>query len=560
MTVSFLSHRFIRLSIAPVAIALAAATAVSAQEQEPARYDVVSSFAPESGRPITVFQTRSGQFYGTTSGPDPIFSGGTSGTVFRMDAAGARTTVHRFFAGSFTPFTSDGFPAGNLFEGSDGSVYGSAYIVPESLIPPGQIFRISPAGVYTRVASISTREGVIQARDGRLYGVVEGRVFDPTQQNFGGVFRIEASGMVALFHRFDGTETLNPVGELVEIDDGSLYGVTEGGGVLHFPPPDVERPGAIFQVDPTTGAVVIRYFFAIGIRPTGRLIQGADGRLYGTTRNGGNFGLGTVFSFDRSAGTFTTLYHFSGADGENPGAGVIQGSDGRLYGTTTNGGAFGFGTAFVLSVTGELRTMHDFTSPDGGNPITELIQANDGAFYGVASTGGPDGNGVIFRIRLGTPPPPTGEFFEIVSRNSGKCLDVFGASTDAGASVIQWICHGGANQQWQLEPAGGGAVRIIARHSGLALDVFGALLDDVTPIIQWPVHGGDNQVWTLQPAGDGYVSLIAGHSGKALDVEFASTDDGARVIQYLPHGDANQQWLLRPVASTGASVTTPSAR
>ena len=162
----------------------------------------------------------------------------------------------------------------------------------------------------------------------------------------------------------------------------------------------------------------------------------------------------------------------------------------------------------------------------------------------VRATGGPDGGGVIFRVRLGTSPPD--QYVEIVSRNSGKCLDVYGASTAAAASVIQWTCHGGTNQQWRLEPAGGGAFRILARHSGQALDVYGALLDDVAPIIQWPAHGGDNQAWTLEPASDGYVRLVVRHSGKAMDVEFASTDDGARVIQYTPHGGANQQWFLRP--------------
>ena len=93
-----------------------------------------------------------------------------------------------------------------------------------------------------------------------------------------------------------------------------------------------------------------------------------------------------------------------------------------------------------------------------------------------------------------------------------------------------------------------------------ALDVFGASLDDVAPIIQWPPHGGDNQAWTLLPASDGYVSIVARHSGKAMDVEFASTDDGARVIQYTPHGDANQQWLLRAVPSTAGAVSTLSSR
>ena len=151
-------------------------------------------------------------------------------------------------------------------------------------------------------------------------------------------------------------------------------------------------------------------------------------------------------------------------------------------------------------------------------------------------------------------------FYEIVSRSSDKCLDVYGASMDAAASVIQWVCHGGANQQWRLAPVSDGAVRIIAHHSGQVLDVDGELLDDVTPIIQWPAHGGDNQAWTLEPASNGYVFIVARHSGKVLDVEGGSTDDGARVIQYTVHGGANQQWLLRAVAPAADAVSTLSAR
>jgi hypothetical protein len=140
-----------------------------------------------------------------------------------------------------------------------------------------------------------------------------------------------------------------------------------------------------------------------------------------------------------------------------------------------------------------------------------------------------------------------GRYVEIVSRHSEKCLDVFGASTDDAAAVIQWTCTGGPNQQWRLEPVASGAYRLVARHSGKALDVYGALIDDLAPAIQYPTHGGDNQLWTLEPVSGGYVRLVARHSGKALDVAGASLDDGALVIQYTAHGGANQQWLLREV-------------
>jgi hypothetical protein len=169
------------------------------------------------------------------------------------------------------------------------------------------------------------------------------------------------------------------------------------------------------------------------------------------------------------------------------------------------------------------------------------------------------GGGDAFVAKIGSETIPS-NVYEIVSRNSDKCLDVAYASAEARASVIQWICHGGANQQWRLEPVSDGAVRIIAHHSGQVLDVYGGLVDDVTPIIQFPWHGGDNQRWTVEPASNGYVFIVARHSGKVLDVESRSMDDGARVIQYTVHGGANQQWLLRAVAPAAAPITTLSER
>lgn len=558
MQITLSRVRYVMLAFLASVIAVPASRSLHAQSQA-ASYDIVSSFGAMDGTPTGIIQTRSGQLYGTASAPAPGPPGAV-GSLFAMNAAGGRTTLHTFVFvfGGPTGLSGDGTPSGRLFEGADGSVYGTSYNRFDSFIPPGQIYRVSPQGVYANlVSSHSLRAGVIQARDGRLYGVLEGTIVDTALRYYGSVVRVEANATLTTLHRFDGTDSANPVGELVQASDGTLYGVTEGGSLQPTPsgplPPAI--PAAIFRLDPATGAFAIPFRFPSGVKSAGRLIQATNGLLYGTTMNGGDFGLGTVFSLD-AAGTFTTLHHFSGADGSNPSAGVIQAADGRLYGTTRNGGAFGIGTAFVMNVTGRATTLHDFSASDGGNPVEELFQAQDGSFFGIASTGGPAGNGVIFRLRPRAVAPDG--YVEIVSRNSDRCLDVYGASTDPVAQAIQWTCHGGANQQWRLEPVSGGGFRVIARHSGQALDVFGASLDDVTPVIQYPVHGGDNQVWIVEPATDGYVTLVARHSGKAMDVEYASTADGARVIQYTPHGGVNQQWLLRPVGSNAPLSTSVS--
>ena len=151
-----------------------------------------------------------------------------------------------------------------------------------------------------------------------------------------------------------------------------------------------------------------------------------------------------------------------------------------------------------------------------------------------------------FYERAGESPPEL-QFFEVVARHSGKCLDVSGASADNLASVIQWDCHGEANQQWQFVPLGDGYYRIMARHSGKVLDVYGVSTEDLASITQYESHDGVNQQWSLEPVGDGYYRIVARCSGKALDVFGASPENGAGIIQYTPHGGENQQWLLRAI-------------
>jgi hypothetical protein len=90
-----------------------------------------------------------------------------------------------------------------------------------------------------------------------------------------------------------------------------------------------------------------------------------------------------------------------------------------------------------------------------------------------------------------------GGFVQLVAQNSGRCLDVSGGATADGARVLQWACHSGTNQQWQLQAAGDGYVRVVARHSGGCLDVSGSSTADGARLRHWACHGGANQQWRL---------------------------------------------------------------
>lgn len=88
--------------------------------------------------------------------------------------------------------------------------------------------------------------------------------------------------------------------------------------------------------------------------------------------------------------------------------------------------------------------------------------------------------------------------YNIVVGSNGKCLDIEGAQTSAGAALIQWSCHGGANQVFQLSDQGDGTFEIIADFSGQCVDVYEERSDNGAPLVQWPCHGGANQLWHLE--------------------------------------------------------------
>jgi uncharacterized repeat protein (TIGR03803 family) len=196
-----------------------------------------------------------------------------------------------------------------------------------------------------------------------------------------------------------------------------------GGVVICCP----QAPSACMLFCPPSSVAAVPAVFAIahnfsgsptdGASPLAGLIQGRDGTLYGTTNKGGSANLGTVFQIVPAGSGFTILHHFTGSptDGANPNASLIQGPDGTLYGTTHAGGSAGLGTVFQMASDGTFTILHHFTGGaiDGASPNASLIQGPDGTLYGTTRAGGSANLGTVFQI------VPAGSGFTILHHFTG---------------------------------------------------------------------------------------------------------------------------------------------
>jgi uncharacterized repeat protein (TIGR03803 family) len=208
---------------------------------------------------------------------------------------------------------------------------------------------------------------------------------------------------VTNLYSFDGppTDGGNPEAGLVQASDGNFYGTTASGGASNY--------GTVIRISPS-GAETNLYSFSgppnDGAYPFAGLVQASDGFLYGTTYKGGTssicspFGCGTVFRISPS-GVYTSLYSFGGVpnDGVGPVAPLVQGRDGYLYGTTDSAHP-GSGTIFRISTNGAYTSLYTFAGypADGSFPLGGLAAGSDGNFYGTTEGGGTYNFGIVFRF------------------------------------------------------------------------------------------------------------------------------------------------------------------
>lgn len=371
---------------------------------------VLHSFhgASDGATPNTaLIQATDGNFYGVASTGGPNTCGNNScGTIFKMTPTGVTTTLHAFNG------TDGSNPSAALIQGTDGYLYGTAFS--GGAHGSGTVFKISTTGTFTTLYSFATipaaeyqntdganpDSALIQLPDGNFYGTT-------LQGALGGgtIFRITPAGALDTLHKFVYEEGELPAAGVIHGLDGNLYGAT-----LFYGP---NGGGTIYKFVASTGTLTTLHAFsnADGATPIGRLVQAADGSLYGTTREGGIGNHGTVFKLS-AAGVLTTLHAFGDApDGQSPFAGLVMLPGGNLYGTTQTGANSNGGTVFTISPAGKYAVLHSFTGPDGYSSKGGLLLAKDGNLYGPTEYGGAASIGTIYKLINVLPPswvsPPT---------------------------------------------------------------------------------------------------------------------------------------------------------
>lgn len=382
------------------------------------------------------------------------------------------TTIYSFCSAFNSGICIDGAsPQAGLVQGTNGILYGTTYSggSGSSSCPNGcgTIFAIYEGQVislYYLCSQSNCSDGagpqgsLVQGANGDLYGTtVQGGA-----NNDGTVFSLDSNENLMTLHSFDSTDGSEPEAALVQGTSGKFYGTTYQGGANtnSFCPSGC---GTAFSIT-ASGTLKVLHSFAgrptDGALPTAGLVQGTNGKFYGTTSNGGAIGAGTVFSMT-SGGTVGTLHSFEGTDGEVPYAGLVQGTDGKFYGTAENGGAGNHGTVFSITAGGTLKTLHSFCRhsgcKDGAYPEGPLVQGSDGNFYGTTSAGGantnsscPSGCGTIFVISP-TPPYTLTTIYNFCSQGGSSCTDgkdpFTALAQDTNGTFYGTVYGGGAKGQ-----------------------------------------------------------------------------------------------------------------
>ena len=399
---------------------LATATPLFAASSEKVLYNFCSAnqCSDGSGPASGLIFDKDGNLYGTT------YNGGAGqgcesgcGTVFELIPSNGNWTEKVLH--SFYPDGNGNYPESTLIWDASGNLYGTTYF--SGLAGPGVVFELKHGAAGWTEHLLASGDGnlaagLIRDKRGNLYGTTQtggaresGDVFELIYSN-GRWTRKVLYTFCPAAHCNDGDW---PETGLIFDAAGNAYGTTYYGGVHGY--------GAVFELILNKGKWTEKVLHSLnydgkdGVNPYASLILDSAGNLYGTTEQGGNGsgdscaqGCGIVFELTPGKnGTWTRkiLHNFNqaGGDGEVPAGELIFDKDGKLYGTTKYGGAYGNGTVYELTLRNSKwpeKVLHTFNSnaKDGANPIGGLVMEKAGHLYGTTASGGTHMGGTVFEV------------------------------------------------------------------------------------------------------------------------------------------------------------------
>jgi uncharacterized repeat protein (TIGR03803 family) len=388
----------LRLEVGPRLLVLGLFLALAPHSLPAQTFTVLYSFTGgvDGGYPYgTLLRDSSGKLYGTT------FGGGAHnyGTVFELDLASKEKVLH-----SFGGPPDGAYPFAGLVRDSQNNLYGTTQLGGNSgcgyplYIGCGTVFKLDSTRRETVLYRFCKKPflyctdgvkpvaGLTRDSAGNLFGIA------------GLVFELDKSGHeTVLSSTFGGGYPA--YGALIQDASGNFYDTTIYGGSYDCSYDYGVDCGSVFQLSPS-GQITLLYSFKgkpDGQFPDSGLLAGSNGEFYGTTSAGGTHGAGTVFMLNQDSKE-TLLHSFTGRDGANPVSGVIRDEQGNLYGTTLYGGTHNMGTVYRLSRTGKFTLLHSFRGIDGEDPFADLIMVGSDTLYGTTALGGISGAGTVFKI------------------------------------------------------------------------------------------------------------------------------------------------------------------
>jgi uncharacterized repeat protein (TIGR03803 family) len=372
-------------------------------------------------------------------------------------------------------------------------------------------FAVTPTTIYTfnlvtgDVAVPTPYGTAVQGRDGNIYGTTGAG----GAHGAGGVYVVTPAGQESVLFSFPATSTGCQPG-LALGNDGNFYGSCSAGG-LH-------GNGLLYKVTPT-GTYTDLYDFANsggdGGNPNGPPVAAKDGNLYGATVNGGTVGVGTIYKVSPT-GAVSVLYSFlGGAKGSNPNASLIQGKDGNLYGSTSNGGTNGAGTIFKITTKAKLTLLHTFNFSDGTQPESALVQGTDSSFYGTTLQGGSNNDGVVYKITssgkftlLHSFNPPTDGTLSYAAMIQGTDGNFYGTTNAFGGfldTIYKVTLQGVYSNVYQFD----------GTNSTIGISAANALVQNTNGLLYGATSfsasstGGNGTVYTLNIGAKPFVRLTA---------------------------------------------------